>query len=90
MPRWIAYTQQNIPGSTSFDLSVHNSLREAEEWHRDFCRNVGTDDVSMALYPYTDENYDTAMDFADAGCPFDYPSKIIERGPRGGLQFVNA
>jgi hypothetical protein len=82
--RWIAYTQQNIPGNPSFELSRHTSLADAVQHVADYGDAVMYDDCSATLYAYSDERWEQAQRFADAGCPFDYPDRLIERGPRGG------
>lgn len=83
--RWISYTAQNIPGNVSSDLDRHPSLESARDAYRAYCRAVGTDDADMRLYPYSAEDWASAEELRDAGCPFDYPSRIIERGPLGGV-----
>lgn len=91
--RWISYTQQNIPGNQSFELTFHASLDEVRIEFENFCCDVDTDDCSMTLYnvdhPDGQNMIELANEFADVGCPFDYPDKIVERGPRGGIRFVN-
>jgi hypothetical protein len=88
--RWIMYVQQNIPGNVSFDLVRVQSLDAARVAFGDFCRAVYSDECSATLYPYSDEDWAEAESFRDTGCPFDYPSRIIERGPMGGIKVVNA
>lgn len=94
MIRWISYTQQNIPGNQSFELNFHSSLEAALLVYKEIAYQLDTDDVSMSLYwcgrPGLRENMIAqAKDFADVGCPFDYPDRIIERGPRGGVKVSN-
>lgn len=85
MFRWIAYSMQNSPGNQSFLLSRHESLIDAEDNFERFCREVYSDDCHSALYAYSDEAWESAEDFRDVGCPFDYPDRLIEHGPRGGI-----
>ncbi|MEV7814242.1 hypothetical protein AB0P05_26480 [Streptomyces flaveolus] len=87
--RWIMYVSQNIPGNTSFDLMRAASLEDAREQYRAYCEAVFSDDCSMTLYAYSDERWAEAEDFRDTGCPFDYPDRIIERGPNGGIVLQN-
>ncbi|MGA4923251.1 hypothetical protein, partial [Bacillus subtilis] len=89
MIRWISYTQQNLPGNQSFQLGFHSSLDEAKLEYASFCKGVYSDECSMTLYwcgrPGLRENMIAqAKDFEEVGCPFDYPDRVIERGPRGG------
>jgi hypothetical protein len=90
MYRWIMYLSQNIPGNMSFGLSRADSLASAREAFETFCEEVYSDDCSATLYAYSDEAWSSAEDFRDVGCPFDYPDKAIERGPRGGVRITNA
>jgi len=88
--RWISYTSQIMPGNQSFELEFHASLADAETAYEAFCYGVGTDECYSTLYavPQDDrgpEMIESAKEFEDVGCPFDYPDRIIERGPRGGV-----
>lgn len=83
--RWISYVSQNIPGNLSFDLDRHASLDAARDAYREYCEAVGTDEASMSLYPYSEADWASAEEFRTTGCPFDHPSRIIERGPLGGV-----
>ena len=83
--RWIMYISQNIPGNTLFDLQRVTSLDAARVAFADFCRAVYSDECSATLYAYTDEGWTEAESFRDTGCPFDYPDRVIERGPMGGI-----
>lgn len=91
---WISYTMQNIPGNTSIDVNYHYTLADVREAYIDYCHAVGTDDVSMSVYFVAKDEEEAmlsiAKEFEDIGCPFDYPSKVVERGPRGGVKIVNA
>jgi hypothetical protein len=90
MIRWIGYTSQNIPGNQSFDLGFYMSLTEAKDAYVNFCKAVGTDECTMTLYSTVGDDVEwmveRAREFADVGCPFDYPDRIIERGPLGGVR----
>lgn len=90
--RWISYTQRNIPGNQSLQLDFLASLSQAKEVFREFCDGVGSDDCSMLLYFVAADEKDAmvsvAKEFENIGCPFDYPAKVVERGPRGGIRFV--
>lgn len=83
--RWIMYIQQNIPGNQSFDLQAATSLRDAVERYREYCKAVMYGDCSATLYVYSADSWTSAKEFEDIGCPFDYPDRIIERGPHGGV-----
>lgn len=92
MIRWIGYTSQSIPGNPSFELGFYTSLDEAKEALLDFCKGVYSDECSMTLYGTPSvwkerkEMIESAKDFKGVGCPFDYPDRIITRGPRGGIK----
>jgi len=89
---WVCYTSQNVY-SGSECLTFHTSLKEAVEEYKDYCKGAGTNDCTMRLY-YTHEAHEgrmvkAALEFEGIGCPFDYPDRMIERGPRGGVKVVN-
>jgi len=86
--RWIGYIQQNIPGSFSFEVRFFPRLSNARMWYENYCYNVGNNDCSMTLYYAGNDQsmYDLAKEYEDIGCPFDYPDRVIERGPRGGIK----
>jgi hypothetical protein len=90
---WISYTSQNIPGNQSFELGFHANLREVQKAYEEYCEAVGTEDVSMTIYSTIGdkdgEMVKAAKEFEGIGCPFDYPDKIIERGPHGAIKVVN-
>lgn len=88
--RWIMYTAQNIPGNISSDLTCVGSLADAKLDFAAYCATVGTDNCHARLYPYSDEDWASAEEFREIGCPFDYPSKLVQMGPRGGVTVVNA
>lgn len=79
--KWILYSGQ-YHGSE--EITVHSSLKECEERIR-YNNKATTDYWNGRVYPYTSENWEDAMDFKDAGCPFDYPSYLVETGVRGGV-----
>lgn len=83
--RWIGYTMMNIPGNLSFELDRFTSLEQARQGFIKFCKETGYDESHTALYAYSDEGWESAREFEGVGCPFDYPDRIIERGPRGGV-----
>ena len=85
MYRWIMYVSQNIPGNQSFDLERVSSIDKARDVFTKFCDDVGYDDCSARLYAYSDERWTEAEEFHGVGCPFDYPDRIVERGPSNGV-----
>lgn len=87
--KYIAYVQRDMPGDRSFELHRFRKDSEVLEYLRELERETG-DQWSASLYPYSTEDWWEAGDFRDIGCPFDYPWKVSERGPRGGLKLVNA
>lgn len=89
--RWIMYLHTPMPGNVSVNLrrvtSLTNALLEVINFERDtdFYGQCGA-----VLYPYSEEDWENAEEFATTGIPFDYPVKVIERGPRGGMVIVDA
>lgn len=86
--RWIGYTQQNIPGTILGEMRFFPTLAHAARWYETYCYNVGYDDCSMTLYYAGNDQsmYDLAKEYEEIGCPFDYPDRVIEHGPRGGVK----
>lgn len=89
MFRWIMYLQHNFPGNQSFELVRVKSLEEAKDKLREFCRDVLSDECSATLYAYGDDAWQLSEEFRGIGCPHDYPDRIVERGPRGGVVVRN-
>lgn len=87
--RWIAYFHG--PFSHSFDIAAYPSLYEAGQGMKEYGRNTGFhEEATAALYPYSEEDWAEAQEYAEIGCPFDYPSKLMQFGPRGGIKVENA
>lgn len=85
--RWVTYVSQNIPGNQSFQMEFCGTLSEAKDIYVRFCDDVGSDDCTMTVYHIGDnqELIDSAIEFENVGCPFDYADRIIARGPKGGV-----
>ena len=64
------------------------SLDHAKEEFKAY-RDASGIECSGSLYVYDDESWALALEFAGVGNPFDYPDKVIESGPNGGIR-VNA
>lgn len=84
--RWIMYVAQDFPGNPYSDLSRHTSLRDAVEAFEQYCEDVYNDNCSAQLYAYSEEDWKVAEEFEFIGCPFDYPYRVIKRGPKGGVR----
>jgi hypothetical protein len=84
------YASQDIPGSQSFRVTSHESLTWCTESLRKLAKALDTDNVSATLYMFSGPAWDKAREFERIGCPFDYPAKVINRGPRGGFRVVDA
>lgn len=89
--RWIMYLHTPMPGDAGVNLRRVTSLKAAKEEVLEFEENTGfRDECGAVLYPYSEENWEDAEEFATSGIPFDYPVKLIERGPRGGMVIIDA
>lgn len=89
--RWIMYLHTPMPGETGVTLRRVTSLQAALLELVNFELASGfIGGCSAELYAYSDEDWADAEEYATIGCPFDYPWKLIERGPRGGMKVVNA
>lgn len=89
--RWIMYIETPIPGGGAINLNRVTSIAKAKAELEEFEGDLylwGA--CSARLYPYSEEDWAEAQNFANVGCPFDYPSYIIEHGPRGGLKHYSA
>lgn len=86
--RWIVYLHQ--PFGKGFDVARVANLREALGALETYGREVYDDSCTASLYPYSETDWIAAEDYRNTGCPLDCPSKVIERGPRGGMRVVNA
>ncbi len=94
--RWIVYLNHPMGG---FEVIRAPSIESAKRALVRYCEDTGfyhdlqasgQYGCSASLYPFTQEDWDEALEYEEIGCPFDYPSKIIERGPRGGVKVTNA
>ena len=87
----IGYFYSGFPGEFG-ELKQFTSLSSAREAFREFKSNSWvTDHPSGSLYcGMNEEDWNDALEFESAGCPFDYPSYIIELGPRGGVRLIPA
>ncbi|MFI2909481.1 hypothetical protein ACG2OD_14690 [Streptomyces sp. PDY-4] len=88
--RWIVYMYQPGPGGMFGEITRAQNLRDALGALETYEREVYADGCTASLYAYSPEDWITAEDYRDVGNPFDYPSKVIERGPKGGMRIVNA
>ena len=88
--KWIAYLHTPMPGDIGVTQRV-TSLSGALCELVDFELASGfSEGCTAMLYPYSEESWAEAEEYATIGCPFDYPSKVIERGPRGGMKVLDA
>jgi hypothetical protein len=85
--RYIMYIHYSMGG---FDLKQAASLSEVRQLLRNVRRNSGDENVSASLYPWSEEDWSSALEYATIGCPFDYPWKVVESGKRGGVVISNA
>lgn len=89
-PRWIVYMYKGEEFSSEFGLITAENGREAMEALKNYVGSGTSADAGASIYPYTPEDWESALDFKDSGCPFDYPSKRIDRGARGGFRMVQS
>lgn len=87
--RWIVYLYGGHP-SWGFEVERFTSLKQASERFFRYAIVPGYDRASACLYPYSEDDWQEARECASLGCPFDYPSKIMELGPRQGVKVENA
>jgi hypothetical protein len=86
--RWIVYLHQPMGG---FEVRRVTSLDEAKDALYQWSRDVYVyEQASATLYRYSKEDWAEAEEYIEIGCPFDYPSKVMEFGPKGGIKVENA
>ncbi|MFD8018903.1 hypothetical protein ACFV6G_00500 [Streptomyces lavendulae] len=85
-PRWIVYMYRGEEFSSEFGLVTAENGREAREALKEYVGAGTSPEASASLYPYTPEDWVQAQEFKNAGCPFNYPSKLIVRGARGSFR----
>lgn len=90
--RWIMYMRDGMGMGGAFELTRVTSLHAARSEFESFADGPCgyKEGTSATLYAYSAEAWESAKEFEYVGCPFDCPDKISERGPRGGIRFVNA
>lgn len=64
----------------------YKNLRDLKAGFLEYCEGVGVDDCSGPVYGWTEESWESAVEFQGIGCPFDYPWLLVDRGPRGGVR----
>lgn len=94
--RWIMYLHNPLGG---FDVQRLTSLGDAKAALIQYGKNTGFyQDLTVngdygptgSLYPYSDEDWQEAERMRTVGNPFDYPSYLVESGPRGGVSITPA
>lgn len=87
----IAYFYSGFPGEFG-ELKQFTSLTQVKNAFREFKGNSWvTDHPSGSVYcGMSEEDWNDALEFESVGCPFDYPSYILELGPRGGVKLTEA
>lgn len=86
--KWIMYVAQSIPGNMSFELERATSDEHAKTLFTNYRDAVGGGECNATLYAYDGEAWESAEEFRDIGCPFDYPDRTVEVGPRGGVKLA--
>jgi hypothetical protein len=82
--KYIAYWDQPMfPGTIPYPYATLKDMREGFE---EYCTAVGVDECSGLVYGWSEEAWESAVEFQGVGCPFDYPWLQVSRGPRGGIK----
>jgi hypothetical protein len=85
--RWIMYAHQGFPGELYARVTCHESLDWAKWSLKKYAdATVVREQASATLYPFTPEDWESAREMEKVGCPFGYPSRLIEFGPKGGIR----
>lgn len=84
--RWIVYLNHPMGG---FRIERTTSIKAAK--FALYAYDFGLYATPTAtLYAYSEEAWEEAEEYREIGCPFDYPDKIMEFGPKGGIRVENA
>lgn len=95
--RWIIAL--SVPGGHGYDVQRVTSFEDAKRALIEYGRNTGfhqdltvygTYGPTASLYPYSEEDWAEAEEYREIGNPFDYPSYLVESGPRGGVKVTPA
>lgn len=89
--RWITYASIVMAGNQSSDMGFHPNLNSVKAAYLEFCEAMSGYECIMTVYFAGDDQsmYDLAKEYETIGVPFDYPDKLVERGPRGGIKVTN-
>lgn len=87
----IGYFYSGFPGEFG-ELKKFTSLAQAKAEFREFKGHSWvTDCASGSLYcGMNEDDWQSALEYESVGNPFDYPTYIIELGPRGGVKLEMA
>jgi hypothetical protein len=93
--RWIAYFTDPLGGFTVERHTSQESVKaaliaygRATGFYQDLQTN-GNYGPTGTIYPYTEQGWESAVEFKTSGCPFDYPYAEVLSGPRGGVRIVS-
>lgn len=86
---YILYVEQNFPGNVTFDLHEVNDVTTARELVEAAADELMID-CTGRIYPWTEENWALAREYANIGCPFDYPDFVVERDDNGDYYATRA
>lgn len=85
--RWIVYLHHPM---TVFEVRRAVSIDDAKSLLQQYSEEAFVyEQATASLYPYSKEDWAEAKEYEEIGCPFDYPSKVMEFGPRGGIKVEN-
>jgi len=89
--RWILYLHNPVGGFEVTRVTSKEAAKaeliaygKATGFHQDLTVS-GNYGPTGSLYPYTRQGWESAEEFRESGCPFDYPSYLVKSGPRGGV-----
>lgn len=87
---YLVYVQSNTPSGSGSGPLQATSLAEAEDLFGLFVLGSFDEQATASVYAFPYSEYRvalaTAREYADLGCPFDYPDFVIRVGPRGGIK----
>jgi hypothetical protein len=87
MIKYIVYLHHPMGG---FELATAYSIDDAKALLLRYAQDTYTNNPTASLYPYSEEDWEGAVEYENIGCPFDYPQYLLEIGPRGGVKVEKA
>jgi hypothetical protein len=87
MIKYIVYLHHPLGG---FELATAYSIDDAKAVFLFYAEATYTNNPTASLYPYSEKNWEGAVEYENIGCPLGSPAYVLEIGPRGGVKVEKA